>query len=126
MTEQQLPKRKRPWVPVVIVVGALVVLVGVFFIADSVVRGVAEQRVSAQIEQNLPDNVNADVAVSIGGTSVIAQYLTGSFETVVLSAPDARVDGVPIDVKVTADGVPVDTSKTIGKVIATVSVDQAG
>lgn len=126
MSEQQLPKRKRPWVPVVIVVGVLVVLIGVFFIADTIVRGIAEQRVSAEIEQQLPDNVDADVAVSIGGASVIAQYLGGTFEHVELRAPDASVDGVPLDVHVTADAVPVDTSRSIGKVVATIRIDAAG
>lgn len=126
MSEQQLPKRRRPWVPVVIVVGVLVVLVGVFFIADTIVRGIAEQRVSAEIEQKLPDNVDAAVAVSIGGASVIAQYLGGTFEHVELRAPDASVDGVPLDVHVTADAVPVDTSRAIGKVVATITIDAAG
>lgn len=120
------PRRRRPWVPIVLVVGALVVLVGAFFIADAVVRGIAEERVSAEIEQNLPDNVDADVAVSIGGASVIAQYLAGTFERVELSAPNASVDGIPLDVDVTADAVPVDTSKTIGSVVATITIDAAG
>lgn len=126
MSEQELPKRRRPWVPVVIVLGVLVVLVGVFFIADTIVRGIAEQRVAAQIEQNLPDTVDADVAVSIGGTSVIVQYLAGSFERVELSAPEASVEGVPLDIEITADAVPVDSSKTVGNVVATITIDQAG
>jgi len=126
MTEQETSKRKRPWVPVVIVVGVLVVLVGAFFLADTIVRGVAEQRVSAEIEQSLPENVDADVAVSIGGASVIAQYLAGTFERVELRAPDASVDGVPLDIEITADAVPVDSSKTVGNLVATITIDQAG
>ncbi|MGK9148733.1 DUF2993 domain-containing protein [Plantibacter flavus] len=126
-TETPRPaKRRRPWLPVAIVVGVLVVLVGLFFLADTIVRGIAEQRVASEIEQSLPENVDADVAVSIGGASVIAQYLSGTFDRVELSAPDASVDGVPLDIDITADAVPVDTSKTVGNVVATITIDQAG
>ena len=127
MSEQQPSgKRRRPWLPIVIVVGVLVVLVGAFLIADAIVRGVAEERVATQIEQSLPDNVDADVAVSIGGASVIAQYLTGTFEHVDLRAPDASVDGVPLDLRVSADRVPLDPEQTIGRVVATIRIDAAG
>jgi hypothetical protein len=119
-------KRRRPWVPIVVVIGVIVVLVGAFLIADTIVRDVAEDRVAAQIEESLPDGVDADVAVSIGGASVIAQYLTGSFEHVDLRAPGASVDGIPLDVRVSADAVPLDPKQTIGRVVATIRIDADG
>ncbi|MBF4569715.1 DUF2993 domain-containing protein [Plantibacter sp. VKM Ac-2880] len=119
-------KRRRPWVPFVVVIGVIVVLVGAFLIADTIVRGVAEDRVASQIEQSLPDGVDADVAVSIGGASVIAQYLTGTFEHVDLRAPGASVDGIPLDVRVSADAVPLDPKQTIGRVVATIRIDADG
>jgi hypothetical protein len=119
-------KRRRPWVPIVVVIGVIVVLVGAFLIADTIVRGVAEDRVAAQIEQSLPEGVDADVAVSIGGASVIAQYLTGTFEHVDLRAPGASVDGIPLDVRVSADAVPLDPKQTIGRVVATIRIDADG
>jgi hypothetical protein len=115
--------RRRPWLPLAIVLGVLVVLVALFFLADTIVRGVAQQRVQSEIEQHLPSNVRADVDVSIGGASVIAQYLTGSFEEVRLSAPKTTVDGIPLNVEVTAKGVPVDQTKTIQDVRATIALD---
>jgi hypothetical protein len=119
-------KRRRPWVPIVVVIGVIVVLVGAFLIADTIVRGVAEDRVAAQSEESLPDGVDADVAVSIGGASVIAQYLTGTFEHVDLRAPGASVDGIPLDVRVSADAVPLDPKQTIGRVVATIRIDADG
>lgn len=113
-------------VPIVVVIGVIVVLVGAFLIADTIVRGVAEDRVAAQIEQSLPEGVDADVAVSIGGASVIAQYLTGTFEHVDLRAPGASVDGIPLDVRVSADAVPLDPKQTIGRVVATIRIDADG
>jgi hypothetical protein len=119
-------KRRRPWVPIVVVIGVIVVLVGAFLIADTIVRGVAEDRVAAQVEQSLPEGVDADVAVSIGGASVIAQYLTGTFEHVDLRAPGASVDGIPLDVRISADAVPLDPKQTIGRVVATIRIDADG
>ena len=55
----------------------IVVLVVLFFVADGVVRAYAENRVAAEIEKNLPDDVKGDVSVHIGGASVIQQYLSG-------------------------------------------------
>lgn len=127
MSEHQSSRqRRRPWLPIVIVLGVLVVLVGAFLIADRIVRGVAEDRVATQIEQSLPENVDADIAVSIGGASVIAQYLAGTFEHIDLRAPDASVDGVPLDLRVSADAVPLDPEQTVGRVVATIRIDAAG
>ena len=119
-------KRRRPWVPIVVVAGVIVVLVGAFLIADTIVRGIAEDRVASQIEQSLPEGVDADVTASIGGASVIAQYLTGTFEHVDLRAPGASVDGIPLDVRVSADAVPLDPKQTIGRVVATIRIDADG
>ena len=52
-----------------IVVGVLALLVA----ADVVIRNIAEQRIADEIEAGLPPGVEADVAVKIGGGSVIAQ-----------------------------------------------------
>lgn len=119
-------RKRRPWVPVVIVLAVIAALVAVFFIADAIVRGVAEQRVKAEIEQHLPSNVQADVQVSIGGVSVIGQYLAGTFDEVRLSDAKLTVDGIPLDVDVTATGVPVEQDQPIGNVTSTITVDAQG
>lgn len=109
-----------------IVTGVLVVaLVGAFFVADAALRGFAQGRAEAEIAKRLPANVTGGVSVKIGGLSVIAQYLTGSFEQVELTAPQLTVDGAAASVHIRATEVPVDTSQPIGHVTGTIDLDEA-
>lgn len=120
------PRRRRRglWAMVWISV-SLVVLVVLFFIADGVARAYAEGRVKAEIEQNLPDFVSGDVTVKIGGTSVIAQYLTGSFDQVELDAPKLTVQGIPLSASVVASGVPIDLTKPVSDLAGTITISQS-
>lgn len=112
----------RAWITVIAVV---VVLGGLLVVADVVVRNIAEQQVADQLEQNLPDGVEGDVDVTIGGLSVIAQYLSGSMDRVELSAPELTVAGVPISVDVEARDVPPGLDAPVGHVTATIEADEA-
>ena len=112
----------RVWITVVAVVGALVALV---VVADVITRNIAEARFAEEIEANLPDGVEGDVNVTIGGLSVIAQYLSGTMQHVELSAPDLTVDGSPIAVDVVGQGVPVDLAAPVEHLTATIEADQA-
>ncbi|MBX0301679.1 DUF2993 domain-containing protein [Cryobacterium sp. 1639] len=103
----------------------LVALVGAFFVADTVLRGYAEDRAQAEIADRLPENVTGDVAVEIGGFSVIAQYLTGSFDAVRLVAPALTIDGATVAVDIRAADVPTDTSQPIGNVTGSIDLDEA-
>ena len=120
------PRRRnraaRAWILVLVI---LVVLVGAAVVADFVVRNIAEQRVAAQLEQNLPEGVDGDVEVELGGFSVIAQYLSGSMEQVELSAPELTVNGVPIAVHVEAHDVPPGLDAPVGRATATIQADEA-
>jgi hypothetical protein len=112
----------RIWITVIAIV---VVLGGLLVVADVVVRNIAEQQVADQLEQNLPDGVEGDVDVTIGGVSVIAQYLSGSMDRVELSAPELAVAGVPISVEVEARDVPPRLDAPVGHVTATIEADEA-
>jgi hypothetical protein len=112
----------RIWITVIAIV---VVLGGLLVVADVVVRNIAEQQVADQLEQNLPDGVEGDVDVTIGGLSVIAQYLSGSMDRVELSAPELTVAGVPISVEVEARDVPPGLDAPVGHVTATIEADEA-
>ncbi|MCU1635209.1 MAG: hypothetical protein JWQ68_448 [Cryobacterium sp.] len=102
----------------------LLALVGAYFIADSLLRGYAERRVKQEITSNLPDNVTGDPAVSLGGISVIAQYLSGRFERVEVRAPELRVDEAVVSVHLVATDVPVDTSRPVGSIRGTVDLGE--
>jgi hypothetical protein len=116
------PRRRRSraariWITVVAIVVALVALV---VVADIVIRNVAEARVAEEIQASLPDEVSGDVDVTIGGFSVLAQYLSGSMQHVELSAPELAVQGVPVSVDVVAQDVPVDLASPVGQLTATI------
>lgn len=110
---------RRPLIIALSVVVGLAVLVGLFFIVDGIIRGVAEKRVAEEIVAQLPEGVTATPEVSIGGTSVIAQYLSGTFEDITIQASDAVLDGVPVDVTLNATGFPVDTTQPVAGVTGT-------
>ena len=112
----------RIWISIVAIVVALVALV---VVADVIVRNIAEARFAQEIEANLPDGVEGDVGVTIGGLSVIAQYLSGTMQEVELSAPELDVEGVPIAVDVVGQGVPVDLALPVEHLTATIEADAA-
>lgn len=108
------------WITVIAVVAALAALVVVI---DVVVRDIAESRFAEEIESNLPAGVEGDVEVTIGGFSVIAQYLSGTMQHVELSAPEVTVQGIPIAVQVVGEGVPVDLATPVDRMSATIEAD---
>ena len=118
-------KRRRGLWAVIWVAVSLVALAVAFFIADGLARAYAENQVKAEIEHNFPDFVTGDVTVHIGGTSVIAQYLTGSFEQVTLDAPKLTVEGIPLSASVVANGVPVDLTKPVSDIAGTITISQS-
>lgn len=103
--------------------GVLVaLLVGAFFLLDSGLRAFAQSQAENQIRAALPASVTGEVTVSIGGASVIAQYLTGSFDEVQLKAPQLTVDGVPASAHIVATDVQPKLGGTIGEVQATLDL----
>lgn len=114
-------RRGRGW----IVAGVIVAVVAVLLVvADVLVRQGVEQAAADQIEQRLPEGVDGDVQVSIGGWSVLAQAIAGTVSEVHLDAPDLTVDGQPLPVQVVATDVPVRLDGPIGHVDATVRLSQ--
>lgn len=116
---------RRGWAIAAWIVGGLVVLLGVAFVlVDNGLRAGAEAVAQTAISEQLPANVTGHVDVTIGGPSVIWQYLTGSFDRVELDAPKLIVDGVPVAVHLVARGVPTDLTAPVRHVSAVVSMDQ--
>lgn len=131
-TTQVLPAAEAParprrplWLRLLLWIGIPVVAVIVLLVVvDSVVRVAAEQRVSAEIEKNLPSDVKADISTHIGGFSVLQQYLSGTFERVELTAPHVVAQGAPLSAKLVATGVPTDFSKPVAQATGTLSISQ--
>lgn len=125
MAEQTVvrPRRRagRVWGTLAAIVVALAVLL---VVADIVVRNVAEQRFAQEIRANLPEGIDGDVDVTIGGFSVIAQYLAGTMDRVQLSAPALDVNGATVAVDVVGEGVPVDLAAPVDAIAGTITVDE--
>lgn len=106
-------------------VGVLVGLVVIFFIADFGIRLSAQSQIRDQIQKELPSGVTADdLSVSIGGLSVIGQYLTGSFEQVELHSERVAVDGATVAVSVLARGIPTDFTRPVQRITGRVAMSQ--
>jgi len=116
--------KRRGLVPLIIVGGIAILLVVAYFLIDSGVRAFAEGRAETEITSQMPASVTGDVAVHIGGTSVIAQFIAGSFDEIELTAPKLSVDGAPASVHVIARDVSTNTAKAIGSLTATLDLDE--
>jgi hypothetical protein len=122
-TERAAPKRHSlRWLWWLI--GIVVVLAVLVVVADIGIRAYAEGQAESEIESQLPDTVQGDVDVQIGGFSFLGQLLSGSFGEVQLDAPTLTVNGVPIAAHVVARDVPADLSRPVGDIEAAISLDQ--
>ena len=117
--------KRRGLVPLIIVGVLAILLVVAYFLIDSGVRAFAQDRAEVEISNRMPASVTGDITVAIGGTSVIAQFIAGSFDEIELTAPNLAVDGVPASVHVVARDVSTNTAKAIGSLNATLDLDQA-
>ncbi|RII97609.1 MULTISPECIES: LmeA family phospholipid-binding protein [Clavibacter] len=110
------------WLLVLAVIG-----VGLAFglrIIDQTVRGVAQDQAEKQIADQLPGQITGRVDVSIEGDWVIPQLIRGTLDRVVLDGPNLQADGTPFQAHIVATDVPTDQERTVGDVVATVSMDQ--
>jgi hypothetical protein len=111
---------------VVVVLVVLLVVLGIgAVVADGALRSYAQDRVARDIESQLPDGVDGNVDVAIGGTSMILQYLSGTLDRVHLTGRGLTVNGTPLDADVQATGVPVDQTKPVDHAVGRFGVDEA-
>ena len=126
VVNDRVAKRKRRGLVPLIIVGVLAgLLVVAFFLVDSGLRAFAQDRAETEISKRMPASVTGDITVTIGGTSVIAQFIGGNFDRVELTAPKLTVDGVPASVHVIARDVSTNTAKAIGSLSATLDLDES-
>lgn len=116
------PRRRRRWPIVVWAIVGVVLICVALVVADVSARAYAEGRIADELEARLPASVHGQVDVQIGGASVIAQYLAGSFERIDLHAPALDVDGTRVAARVTVLGLPTDTAKPVGSLTGTVTL----
>ncbi|WP_438855257.1 LmeA family phospholipid-binding protein [Agromyces sp. M3QZ16-3] len=118
------PRRSRRGARAVIGVLVLVAVVAALLVlVETVGRAIAERNVADSIEQSLPEGVEGEVEVDIRGFSALWQAMTGRMDEMVATAPDLVVNGVPVDVTVTAYGVPLAEGGTLERGEVEASID---
>lgn len=112
------------------VIAILVVVLAVFAVGFTALDAWARQQVADYVEQKAREVLSLDsgepVTVAIGGTSVIAQVVTGSLEQVSVDVDDVTIGDLSGGVSLRATGVPVDVSKPVDRVQIEFRVDEAG
>jgi hypothetical protein len=115
---------RRP-VVIAVVVASVALLVGGVVVADVVAR----QRVADYVSEKVHEALNLDpsepVAVTVGGTSMLAQLIVGRIEHIDVVVDSATVGDLTGSVTVRADGIPTDTSKTVDAVEIELHVSEA-
>lgn len=84
-------RKTRPLVPLMVILGVLVVLLGVFFVADKVTRDRVESQVSAQLQTDLM--TPEPPKVTIHGFPFLTQLLFGTIDQVTVNANDLGATG---------------------------------
>ncbi len=119
-------RRGRRWIaPASVLAGILVLLVAAFFVADGMARGYAAGLIRDKVRSSLSLPEKTPIDVTVGGTSVLFQLLSGSLEDVRLSVNGLSVGALNGDVTLTARGIPIDQSRPIDSLRLQFSADQA-
>ncbi|WAB80936.1 DUF2993 domain-containing protein [Microcella daejeonensis] len=119
------PRRRRPGLVVVIVLGVVVALVVVAaIIAESVVRQQADARVADEVRSALSLPAEQPVDVRIAGASVLLQLLGGRLDEVEVTADRIEVPPFQGDLALILTGVPLDPAQPVDAVSATVTVPE--
>jgi hypothetical protein len=119
-------RRRHPVRNTLIVLLVLAVLAAVaLVVGDNLFRGYAERQIDTDVQRSLPDGVSGTVHSSIEGRSAIQQWLHGSFDDVVLTSDDLKVDGGAASARIRVHGLPVDGSGTVRSATGSLTISQA-
>ena len=116
MTPPRKPKtkptrRRRSSLRFVLTAGILSLLVVGVIVADGAARSAVSEQISKQVRSSLAVPVGTPVDVSVGGTSVLLQLLSGSLDRVDVGIARVSLGGLTGSAQLTASGIPLDTSK---------------
>ena len=120
------PRRRRGARVLVSLLVILVVLVVAFFAVDAWARQQVADYVAEKVRSVLSLDSDKPVAVEIGGTSVIAQVVTGSLEQVDVGVENVTIGDLTGGVTLRATGVPVDASRPVDRVQIELRVEEDG
>lgn len=101
----------------------VLLIVGVVFAGDAVARPIAQEAVAQKMASAL-GVAPSDLKVSFAATPLPIQLLDGKVDTVDVSAPNLTLGPITGDATVHVEQVPLDTSKPVGDMRITLTVDQ--
>ena len=110
-----------PFVTIAIV---LVVLIVGFFVADAAAKQYVTDRIRAQLVSSLGLPSSTGVGVDLGSGSILLQALSGKIDTVDVTVPKLSFGELVGAATIHATKVPIDTSKPLGTLSVTYSVDE--
>ena len=121
---EESKKRRRVWPWLVSAAAVVIVLVVVVVvIVETVVRSTIEAGIASQVRTGLDLPADQPVDVSIAGPLTL-QLLTGSLDDLHLASTDVPLGPTTADVDVTLQGVSTGAPHTVGRGVATVTLDQ--
>lgn len=121
---EESKKRRRVWPWLVAAAAVVIVLVVVVVvIVETVVRSTIEAGIASQVRTGLDLPADQPVDVSIAGPLTL-QLLTGSLDDLHLASTDVPLGPTTADVDVTLQGVSTGAPHTVGRGVATVTLDQ--
>lgn len=110
------PRKRRAPVVITVILLVLTLLVVGFIALDAWARQQVADYVSEKVRSVLSLDSDQPVEVEIGGTSVIAQVVTGSLERIDVGVDDVTIGDLSGGVTLRAEGVPVDASRAVDRV----------
>jgi hypothetical protein len=115
---------KKPVVAAIVVVSAALLAGGVA-VADMVARDQVTAYVSEKVHTALNLDPAVPVDVTIGGTSMLAQLIVGSIDTVDIAVDSVSIGQLTGAVTVHAEGVPTDEARAVDSVSIELRVSEA-
>lgn len=123
---QRLKRRRHPVRNTLVVLLVLVLLAAVaLVVGDGIFRGYAEGQIDKDVQQSLPEGVHGTIHSTIEGGSAIQQWLHGSFDDVLLTSNDLRIDGGAASAKLHVHGLPVDGSGSVRNASGSLTISQS-
>lgn len=116
-SEDAPPARRRrgPVIALVVAGALLVLLVVAFFVVDAIAKNLARDYVAERIIAVLGLEPDADVAVDLGGGSILLQALTGRVAVVDVEVPEVAFGELVGAATVHAEGVPLDADAPVDR-----------
>jgi hypothetical protein len=93
-------------------------------VLDNVVRGYASDQIASKVRSSLSLPATTPVTVSVGGTSVLLQLLSGKLDHIDVGIAHLALGALKGSAELTADGVPIEAGKPIDRTGIVFMTDQ--